>query len=138
MENVACCIERRLELYCFCYIITNHSFTNKGDITDGDCKKENLNLKIENFPETEEFLIGCKNKTTANRYYLGTLNSNNILYIYGKIENAVPSSECVGTYLFNFFYKSGRYSKGTDSPYYQDNIVVQIATIIGKILMANL
>ena len=114
MENVACCIERRLELYCFCYIITNHSFTNKGDITDGDCKKENLNLKIENFPETEEFLIGCKNKTTANRYYLGTLNSN------------------------NFFYKSGRYSKGTDSPYYQDNIVVQIATIIGKILMANL
>ena len=125
-KTLACCTQKVSELNCFGYNIDINNFTTLGQITGGDCKQENINLKIEFFPETEEFFIGCKSETLANRYYLGKLNSNNNFTIYGEYKDVVPNSTCTSTDLFNFIYTSGKYSIVTDSPYCQDRRVVQL------------
>ena len=125
-KTVACCTQIFSELNCFGYNIDINNFTTLGQITGGDCKQENINLKIEFFPETEEFFIGCKSETLANRYYLGKLNSNNIFVIYGGYTDVIPNSTCTSTDLFNFIYTSGKYSIVTDSPYCQDQRIVQL------------
>ena len=124
-KDVACCTQKYSELNCFGYNIDSNTFTSVGKISEGNCREENIELKIEFFPETEQFLLGCKSKNDTE-YFLGTLNSNNEFNIY-KIENI--SAECNGTNLFSFIYSSGKYSILTDSPYCPDKRVVQIPNI---------
>ena len=123
-KDVACCTQKYSELNCFGYNIDSNTFTSVGKISEGNCKEEIIKLKIEFFPETEQFLLGCKS-TNDTDYFLGTLNSNNEFKIYGKIENISP--ECNSTNLFSFIYSSGKYSILTDSPYCPDKRVVQIS-----------
>jgi hypothetical protein len=66
-KTVACCTQRYNELYCFGYNIDNNEFTTIGIISDNKCSQEPIKIKVEFFPETEEFLIGCKDNDNSSR-----------------------------------------------------------------------
>ena len=134
-EKAVCCTTQNNNLACFGYNINLNKFTEINTLTENDCKFEPIQIKVEYFPETEEFLVGCKAKTQDDKngpfnYYLGAFTTDFQFKEYGKIENLIPS-ECKEVNVFNIIYSStfSKYSIVTDSPdcldqkvYYCENI----------------
>ena len=130
-ENAVCCTQHYYDLTCFGYNIVTNQFTEAGIIINIDigygCRINILDMQIEYFPETNEFLMGCKDQ--ENNYFIGKLNSSDIFTIYDKQE-IIPvsgsSTTCNTVNLFHFTYYAGSYSILTDSSNCQNNRVVTI------------
>jgi hypothetical protein len=72
---------------CYGYNIKNNEFIGPGIITNDGCDSEPIDMRVEYFPETDEFLFGCKNNGNGNLYSIGTLSSANIFgYFHSSYE----------------------------------------------------
>ena len=127
-QNLICCTQKLNDFRCFGYNIEKNVYTQIEFITENDCKCESIEMQAEYFPESDEFLVGCKSDKNNNAYYIGKLDSNNLFKVYNKTENVLPSSECTKINLFHFIFYSGKYTILTDSPDCQERIV-QLETI---------
>lgn len=129
-ENVVCCTQHFSELRCYGYNIKTNEFIGPGNINDqqnGNCEQVQIDIQLEYFPETNEFLIGCKQN--VNSYFIGKFKPDNTFNIIGKIENTIPedySFSCNQINLYHFVYNSGKYSILTDSPYCQNERIVNL------------
>ena len=124
-ENIALCAQQDRNMRCYGYNIKNNEFIGAGIITNDGCDVEPTDMRVEYFPETDEFLLGCKNIGQGNLYSIGTLSSNNIFTIYNQTK-IVPSSSCTDVNIFHFTYYQGHYSILTDSSSCQNNRIVAI------------
>ena len=138
-EKIVCCNGRcgsaGSSLVCFGYNINSNEFSEAKIITEFDCRCEPIQFKVEYFPETEEFLMGCKARQDSEEYgpfnyYLGTFTLNFNFTLYNKIENLIPS-ECKEVNLFNIIYSSNsqKYSLLIDSPDCLDQKVINVENI---------
>ena len=129
-EELLCCTQKDSDMKCFGYNINTNKFTDLNNITDSGCKFETIQMKVEYFPETEEFLAGCKGNDNVYSYYIAKFSSNFTFENYNKIENIVPE-ECNDVNLFNIIYSSKyqKYSIIIDSTECQDKRLVNISLI---------
>ena len=127
-EKAVCCIQKEKQLACFVYDITENTFSEAGIVTTTGCKTEPIQIKVEYFPETEEFLVGCKGY--GNDFYLGKYSKNYIFSTVDPINNIIPS-ECNDLNLFNFFYSSSssKYSIINDATSCQDQRVFSLENV---------
>ena len=88
-EELLCCIQKDNDMKCFGYNINTNQFTEVYTITDSGCKPQ---LKVEYFPETEEFLAGCKGNDNDNNYYMAKFSSDFTFENYNKIENIIQKN----------------------------------------------
>ena len=104
-EKAVCCSIYYGSLQCFGYNIKNNEFTSGDAITPSMnyCKDEFINLQLEYFPETDEFLFGCKGE--GNYFYIGKYSSDFNFTNYGKIDIEIPSG-CDSPNSFHFIYSS--------------------------------
>ena len=121
-ENIVFCTQKLNDMRCFGYNIEKNEFREFGFLTENDCRCENVGMQAEYFPETDEFLVGCKSDYTTNKYYIGQLSSYNFSAVY-ELDNILPSAECTKINLFHFPFYSGKYTLLTDSPDCQERIV---------------
>ena len=130
-ENAVSCAQHNNDLKCFGYNIVTNQFTEAGVINGKNsegCRINVLDMQIEYFPETNEFLMGCKDQ--GNNYFIGKLNSSGEFTIYDKQEIIpVSGSTTCNTNLFHFTYYSGHYSILTDSSECKNNRVAAIDNI---------
>ena len=119
-EKLICCFQRVGNLNCFAYNINNNELSSKVQIESSNCHQEVIQMRIDYFPETEEFLFGCKKNGNLRDYYMGTCNLNLGCTNLGLKENVIPA-ECTDSNIFHFTYYSGKYSIVSDSTYCQEN-----------------
>ena len=128
-EEVVCCVSKLGNLLCFGYNINTNNFSQVGEVAQvSQCKDEILQIRVEYFPETVEYLVGCSSEDYS--YYLATFSSNFNFTVYNKIENVFPSN-CSEVNVFNILYSSSRekYSILTDSTNCQNKRVFNFETI---------
>ena len=68
---------------CYGYDITINNFTNVGQVTSNGCKNEIIEMEMEYFPETKEFLVGCKGE--GDTYFIGKYSSNFEFTTYNQV-----------------------------------------------------
>ena len=123
-DVVMICSQHSGNYKCFLYNITNNNFTSAVTIQNDSCLNENLNMVVEYFPETDEFLVGCKNY--LNNLYIGKFTSNYIFKSYGKI----TIEEVSALNLFHFIFSSnGNYSVVVDTGEYLNERVISLDII---------
>ena len=107
-DVVMICSQHSGNYECFLYNITNNNFTSAVTIEYDLCVNDILNMVVEYFPETDEFLVACKGY--LNNLYIGKFSSNYTYKIYGKI-NIREITGCFTLNLFHFIFSSnGNYS----------------------------
>ena len=127
-DKLMCCTQRDGNIDCFAYNITSDEITYTGRIERYDCNQEVIQMRIDYFPETKEFLFGCKRKNFKREFYMGKCNLNLECVNYGLIQNVIPA-ECSDSNIFHFTYYSGKYSIINDSTYCQKNRLSSFDTI---------
>ena len=127
-DKLICCSQRNGNLDCFAYNIISDEITSIEKIENSDCNQEVIQMRIDYFPETEEFLFGCKRKDYKRDYYMGKCNLNLECNKYGLIQNVIPA-KCNDSNIFHFIYYSGKYSIVSDSTYCQKNRLSNFDTI---------
>ena len=129
-EKAICCSIYYGNLQCFGYNIKNNEFTSNDTITPSInyCKDEFINLQLEYFPETDEFLFGCKGE--GNYFYIGKYSSDFNLTNYGKIDIEIPSG-CESPNSFHFIYSSNveKYSLLVDMGECVNERIINLNTI---------
>ena len=103
-EKAVFCVQQDGNLICYGYDISNNNtFTNADIVTTKGCKKENILMEAEFFPETNEILVGCKGD--SNEFYLGKYSLNFEFTKYNKTVLEKPSG-CNNISLFHFIYST--------------------------------
>ena len=128
-EKLMGCTQLLGNFDCFAYNINTNEITSKMKIESENCDKEVIQMRIDYFPETDEFLFGCKKNGNVRNYYMGKCNSNLECNNYGLIENVIPA-ECTDSNIFHFIYFSGKYSIVSDSTECQENRLSSFDDII--------
>ena len=63
------CSQQDKNLRCYGYNIKNNEFTGPEIIGNNECGCEPIQIRVEYFPETNEFLMGCKSPEIDDNKY---------------------------------------------------------------------